>query len=150
MGNRCQDWSRSTGHSPFAPAFSIPPPGFSAAEWLPILEQMTPEYGQRQGSYRNLDWSSIMLYPSGAGGIGDAAPPGHGQEMDANDHRQPVLLRLDGQKMHPNYDLSERDVSGIKKIYDDDSFPQGLPVLPNDSKSKHFARFKKIWKKDKC
>lgn len=124
--------------------------GFSAAEWLPIREQMTLETGRFNRGSDDVDWESIMIYPSGAGGSGEAAPPAAGQALDANDHRQNVLTRRDGSRIKANHDPSSRDVQGIRRLYEDNSFPQGNPVLPNSKESKFFPKFTKMFKKDKC
>ncbi len=124
---------------------------FSASEWLPIPEQLGSwEMGGEGLTDADVDWKSIMIYPSGAGGIGTAAPAAPGQPQDANDHRRPVLLRRDGSRITPNYIPSPRDIEGIRKLYEDKSFPQGLPVLISDKKSGKFDKFWKKLKGDKC
>ncbi|KZL71574.1 hypothetical protein CI238_12142 [Colletotrichum incanum] len=124
--------------------------GFSAAEFLPILEDMQFEVTDHNAGYGGVDWDSLMIYPSGAGGKGSAAPPAAGQDQDANDHRENVLLRKDGQKIKAHFEPSDRDVQGIRKLYEDSSFPEGQPVLPNNPKSKWYSKLTGKFKKDKC
>ncbi|KAK0613260.1 hypothetical protein B0T14DRAFT_437665 [Immersiella caudata] len=125
---------------------------FSAQDWLPLvgggtalkLENADPAHG-----YRDLDWKSLMLYPSRAGGKGKASPPGPGQPLNINDGRAPVLLRRDGQEMNINLFPSPRDILGIRQMYDDPTFPTGQPVLINEPRSSKFQRFRGIFNKKK-
>jgi len=133
--------------------------GFSAADWLPIKAnyrhtQGVPSMG---ASYINVDWKSIMLYPSGAGGYGTARPPNDPDESpDVYDQRQPVLLRNDGVKIHTNAIPSPLDVAGIKALYESGNAKNlegSAFVLPNDQKSPDNDKFKKDFSKtkgDKC
>ncbi|KJZ70861.1 hypothetical protein HIM_09726 [Hirsutella minnesotensis 3608] len=126
--------------------------GFSGAEWLPMLRDNFV-YSDKNGlglSYGDVDWASIMIYPSGAGGEGSAGPASPGQPIDANDHRKPVLLRRDGKKFRGNFDPSEEDIRGLRNMYEDRGFPHGEPLLPSDKRSKHFDKIMGIFKKDKC
>ncbi|EFX05598.1 hypothetical protein CMQ_3667 [Grosmannia clavigera kw1407] len=125
---------------------------FSAVDWLPIngRTRMHPGAGgagQSVPTYANVDWKSIMLYPSGAGAIGEAAPPG-----GDSDKRSNVLLRNDGQKLGINLVPSALDIAGVRQLYESDlgtgSF-SGLPVLPNSKSSKFFGKFKDSFKKKK-
>ncbi|KZL80227.1 hypothetical protein CI238_06531 [Colletotrichum incanum] len=132
--------------------------GFSAADWLPVkanfkYSSSVPNAG---ADYTHVDWDSIMLYPSGAGGRGTARPPTNPSENpDAYDQRTPVLLRNDGVKIHTNAIPSKGDVEGIKALYEN-SMPgeQGKTyVLPNDKKSSRFGSFIKdfsLKKKKNC
>ena len=123
---------------------------FSASEWLPIPEHLANwEMTGERLTDNDVDWNSIMLYPSGAGGTGTAAPPAAGQPLDANDHRQPVLLKRDGSRIKPNYAPSPRDIEGIRWLYDDSSFSEGLPVLISDKSNSKFDKFRNLFKKNK-
>ncbi|WYZ42084.1 hypothetical protein EsH8_V_000979 [Colletotrichum jinshuiense] len=119
---------------------------FSAADWLPIKANYryssgVPNFG---ADYTHVDWDSIMLYPSGAGGVGSARPPTNpSEDPEVYDGRTPVLRRNDGAKIHTNAIPSKRDVEGIKALYEN-----AIPgteaeayVLPNDKKSSRFTDF---------
>jgi hypothetical protein len=127
--------------------------GFSAAEWLPFPRQAISEAESLIDD--GVDWESIMLYPSTAGGIGSAAGPGQGEAMDITDGRATVILgyySLDGtapkalQKFGFNAHPSDRDVEGIQEIYGEDSeWGQGTPVLPLDPNHPLNAQFNDAW-----
>lgn len=120
--------------------------GFSAADWLPVVKNtLAPSTIGNRAGYDKVDWDSIMMYPSGAGGRGDAAPPGG----DTYDLRQPVLLRNDGAKMVPKLQPSLGDIAGIRRIYEDAAAPQGQPVLINDKSSKWYSKLKIDFRKKK-
>jgi hypothetical protein len=92
---------------------------FSAAEYLPITND--PVLASKKG----IDWESIMIYPSGAGGSGSAA--------GGNDQRTPILLKPDGSLIPINLRPSARDVGGLKKLY---AYNQSSPWTPlNDLKN---------------
>jgi hypothetical protein len=120
---------------------------FSANNWLPIsgVYRHDPGVQYLGASYDQVDWDSIMLYPSGAGGIGDANPPASpGADPESYDRRHPVLLRNDGARIRANAVPSKGDVAGIKQLYESESYEknagQGL-VLPNNKKSSRFTDF---------
>ncbi|KAL1895037.1 hypothetical protein Sste5346_005457 [Sporothrix stenoceras] len=120
---------------------------FSAAEWLPITTA-TRSHATRlgQGTYADVDWDSIMLYPSGAGGSGTASGPDTPGGL-VRDNRANVLLRNDGIKLKINLVPSPLDIQGIRMLYetglDGTVFP-GMPVLPNAPQSQFYARFREI------
>ncbi|CAK7197529.1 hypothetical protein SEUCBS139899_000177 [Sporothrix eucalyptigena] len=124
---------------------------FSAAEWLPITS-MTRSHASSpgQGTYDDVDWDSIMLYPSGAGGSGTAAGPDTPGGL-VRDNRANVLLRNDGIKLKINLVPSPLDIQGIRKLYetglDGTVFP-GMPVLPNLPQSQFYARFREITRRN--
>lgn len=129
--------------------------GFSAMEWLPIMEtNIKFELTKPDVGMDDVDWRSIMLYPSGAGGSGNAAPPGQGQDPGINDHRNPVLIRRGStpqeRKIPINLEPSRRDIEGINQMYDDPTFPRGSPVLINNPKHPRFEKFKNMFNKKKC
>ncbi|KAL2125752.1 hypothetical protein VTI74DRAFT_2869 [Chaetomium olivicolor] len=122
---------------------------FSAADWLPIpanyrKPQGIPYFGADEGS---VDWDSVMLYPSGAGGIGSArAPTGPEENPDAYDQRLPVLRKNNGEKIRTNAVPSTNDVAGIRALYESASAREnegGRFVLPNDKKHSLFSDFMK-------
>ena len=125
--------------------------GFSAMEWLPdTSSNLKREVSNIYAEESDVDWQSIMLYPSRSGGKGPAAPANEGEEMDANDGRSSVLKRRDGSNWNGNYHPSERDIRGIREIYEDDMFPGGEPILPVDEEHKHGGKFRAMARKIKC
>jgi hypothetical protein len=119
---------------------------FSAAEWLPVpANYIDGGISPINAGEDDVDWDSIMLYPSGAGGIGSArAPTGPDENPDAYDQRTPVLRRNNGQKIRPNAVPSARDVAGIRKLYESAQAREhegGAFVLPNDKKHSLFPDF---------
>ncbi|KAK1758815.1 hypothetical protein QBC47DRAFT_409646 [Echria macrotheca] len=124
--------------------------GFSAADWLPIVANFkhTPGIPSMGANYQHVDWDSIMLYASGAGGLGSARPPTNpSEDPDVYDMRAPVLRRNDGAKIRPNAVPSAGDVTGIRKLYDESaSYREGNNLgrgfqLINDPKSNRFVDF---------
>ncbi|PLB44991.1 hypothetical protein P170DRAFT_429707 [Aspergillus steynii IBT 23096] len=87
--------------------------GFSAAEYLPIRGNTVSPHKLSAGS-EDVDWDSIMLYPSGAGGK---------QSTETSDNRAPVLLRRtklnkdDDRLIQPVVRPSKKDVDALKKLY---------------------------------
>ncbi|KAK4452187.1 hypothetical protein QBC34DRAFT_41785 [Podospora aff. communis PSN243] len=132
---------------------------FSAADWLPIVSPTQGSHGVPVvgATYEHVDWQSIMLYPSGAGGTGTARPiTNPSDDPDAFDQRTPVLRRNDGQKIYPNAVPSQGDVAGIRRLYEaaDYGSNQGkgfIENLPNEKKNPRFAKFMRdfLKKKDK-
>lgn len=120
---------------------------FSAAEWLPITSA-TRSHATRlgEGTYADVDWDSIMMYPSGAGGTGTASGPDTPGGL-VRDNRANVLLRNDGIKLKINLVPSTLDIKGIRMLYetglDGTVFP-GMPVLPNEPQSQFYTRFREM------
>lgn len=114
---------------------------FSAAEYLPFLG------GQRAPSVAiagddDVDWKSIMLYPSGAGAVGAAAP--------GNDQRAPILLkRSDGSRIPINLDPSDHDVQALKDLYGID-WPRTRPSLISEPGNPKSSTFRNILRKQHC
>ena len=90
--------------------------GFSAADWLPFPPDTTEnEYSD------NVDWESIMLYPSNAGGRGQVTAGNDaranvlvGYRSASDDEDDPVrVVRSFG----GNFDPTDRDVDGIMYMY---------------------------------
>ncbi|KAF9876846.1 hypothetical protein CkaCkLH20_05692 [Colletotrichum karsti] len=120
--------------------------GFSASDWLPIKANYIHPRSVplTRAGYKHVDWESIMLYPSGAGGGGSARPPTNPSENpDVYDQRTPVLLRNDGSKIRTNAIPSKGDVAGIKYLYEGPVVAAGGYILPNDKKHKRFPNFMK-------
>ncbi|KXJ88346.1 hypothetical protein Micbo1qcDRAFT_214179 [Microdochium bolleyi] len=120
--------------------------GFSAHDWLPIKADITYTQGipAVDADYDDVDWDSIMMYPSGAGGIGTARPPSGPSESPSDyDQRRPVLLRNDGGSIHTNAIPSVGDVAGIRNLYEGNfANEKGEPyILPNDGKSAWQPKF---------
>ncbi|KAL8790426.1 MAG: hypothetical protein Q9213_000578 [Squamulea squamosa] len=109
---------------------------FSASQYLPLLGG-----GRGEGVGSSPDMESIMLYPSGAGALGDASP--------GNDQRQAILLNNDGSRVPINLQPSRRDVEGILKLYNTD-WGTTNPVLIDQPSSSKSARFKALFKRKKC
>ncbi|KAF7531584.1 hypothetical protein G7054_g8747 [Neopestalotiopsis clavispora] len=122
--------------------------GFSAADWLPIKANYlyTGSNPSLANDYKHVDWDSIMMYPSGAGGRGPARPPTNpSEDPEEYDQRTPVLLRNDGAKIHTNAIPSKGDIAGIRFLYESTNFAgkQAPAILPNDKRSKWYTNLKK-------
>ena len=76
--------------------------GFSASDWLP-MSRGVPTISDAQ-----FDPYSIMLYPSGAGGIRDAPTP---------DGRRNVLTYPNGSLLRVNLGPSRRDIERLRQLY---------------------------------
>jgi hypothetical protein len=114
---------------------------FSAAEYLPIL-------GGPRGpiiaiaSDDDVDWDSIMLYPSGAGGTGPASPD--------NDQRANVLVRAsDGLVVKRNLRPTTRDVTALKDLYARNP-PLDRQPLPNEPAHPKHGRFLNLIRRNRC
>lgn len=105
---------------------------FSAAEYLPIVEDPV------LASNKDIDWDSIMLYPSGAGALGSAA--------GGVDNRQVILSKPNGERIAPNLRPSPRDVIGLQKLYEYKSSSKWTAL--GDTASKVRGVFKNIRKKE--
>ena len=79
---------------------------FSAANWLPLIPG--PSYLDDGHIY---DPTSLMLYPSGAGGKRPGATP---------DGRQDVLTLADNVRMMPNVVPSGKDIERLRLLYSSD------------------------------
>ncbi|KAL8801881.1 MAG: hypothetical protein Q9182_004170 [Xanthomendoza sp. 2 TL-2023] len=108
---------------------------FSASEYLPLVG------GGRGEGDQEPDMESIMLYPSGAGALGAAAP--------GNDQRTAILLNLDGSRVPINLNPSARDIQGILKLYNT-NWPTTNPTLLNEGSSSKSSKFKNLFKKKHC
>jgi hypothetical protein len=115
--------------------------GFSASEYLPIqgaTRGPTIAIAQDQ----DVDWESIMLYPSGAGGVGQASP--------GNDQRAPVLLKAsDGSKLPINLFPSVKDVQALIRLYEI-KWPARETPLINEPASPRHSKFKNIFRRNRC
>lgn len=85
--------------------------GFSAYDYLPM-----PNVGVSHSaghSTNDVDWDSLMLYPSGAGG----AVSGTGTVTEDNDIRLPILIKPDGSKIGINKKPSQVDIAALHAMY---------------------------------
>lgn len=115
---------------------------FSASEFLPMTGSGTFSEPILAADDSDVDWKSIMLYPSGAGGRGLAGP--------GNDQRLSVYVKAsDGSSISINKQPSIRDVEGLMKIYARDDKNE-KPVLISQGESSKQGLFKKIVKRQKC
>ncbi|KAJ4292101.1 hypothetical protein N0V88_005728 [Collariella sp. IMI 366227] len=78
---------------------------FSAADYLPFSKSTRSEGGNE----KDVDWDSIMIYSSGASGIGEASP--------GNDQRAPIFFKPNGDQIPINLTLNQVDISGMHKLY---------------------------------
>ncbi|KAF4996990.1 hypothetical protein FGRMN_4130 [Fusarium graminum] len=102
--------------------------GFSAAEWVPQANSgRLPD--------REFDPDSIMLYPSGAGGKGDARP--------GSDNRLPILTYSDGTPIPLRKGPSPRDFEKLIELYGRDLSREPVQLL-NDRASTQSGYFKKL------
>ena len=104
---------------------------FSASDYLPFHEfevrPMTTDPSQ-------IDYDSIMIYPSGAGGLGTAQPGGP-------DNRRPILTKADGSPIPINLNPSPRDVAGLVELYGQQQRTDAqLLQHPRSSKRAKFLR----------
>ncbi|KAL8930238.1 MAG: hypothetical protein Q9208_000855 [Pyrenodesmia sp. 3 TL-2023] len=110
-----------------------------ATEYLPIR---FGGQGESIGFGGDVDMESIMIYPSGAGGLGPASRN--------NDGRMPVLLRTDGSTIPRNLNPSTKDVEGILRLYPEAPPPPGkLLNEPSNPKSNKFKNLFHRRKKDR-
>ncbi|KAM5473834.1 hypothetical protein MferCBS49748_000800 [Microsporum ferrugineum] len=106
---------------------------FSASDYLPWVNTQV-----LADSNTNVDWDSIMIYPSGAGGKGSASP--------GNDQRMAVLTKPNGDLIPINLKPSARDIAALKKLY---SYKSSVVLnFLGSSKNKLKQTFDKIRKKD--
>lgn len=81
---------------------------FSARDYLPMPKAMGIATSSGMG-VDDVDWSSIMIYPSGAGAVGDASP--------GNDQRAQILTKPNGDPIAINDSPSQRDIAAMHKLY---------------------------------
>ncbi|KAL2674353.1 hypothetical protein Neosp_012804 [[Neocosmospora] mangrovei] len=89
---------------------------FFAVEWVPID-------GLRMNWDESFDPQSLMLYPSGSGGVG-------GIGDDGTDNRMPVLLYSDDSKIEIKTGPSTADVKRLQDLYGVDA--KGKSTLHNE------------------
>ncbi|KAI4591933.1 hypothetical protein KJ359_012064 [Pestalotiopsis sp. 9143b] len=85
---------------------------FSAYDYLPIPRVGISHSNGHSGD--DVDWYSMMLYPSGAGGRLD----GGGTPTADNDFRAPILLKPDGSRIPINTAPSAMDVAALHAMYE--------------------------------
>lgn len=110
--------------------------GFSAAEFLGIPHATSNLQGMTGLSEDDVDWKSIMLYPSNIASRFEHILPLEHKRTRPN---QPV----EEVRIHANIVPSARDVEGIRHIYE---VPQQISVasLLNDPDSAHFQQFQQL------
>lgn len=107
--------------------------GFSSAEYLPYTD--IDLYKAETDDSSQIDWDSIMLYPSGAGGT----PQGNGERL-------PILTRPDGDEIGLNLLPSPRDVAGLMALYGSDTDYD--ETLHSDTHSGKHTMFSKVRNND--
>lgn len=106
---------------------------FSGLEWMPLRANgMDPD--------KVFDPTSLMLYPSGAGGKGEVIPGEDGKEPE--DNRLPVLTYPDGKRMPIKYGPAGMDIEKLLKLYGTNY--RGTSMLHNDESSKFKGLLKKM------
>lgn len=86
---------------------------FSASDYLPMPNVGTA-HSDGHGE-NDVDWQSLMIYPSGAGGL----ETGTGDVTPTNDHRAPILLKPDGSRIPINLAPSSLDIAALNAMYAD-------------------------------
>jgi len=87
---------------------------FSASDYLP-MPGMGTAHSDGHGA-NEVDWQSIMIYPSGAGGI--ETKPGQPVTPE-DDHRAPILLQPGGARIPINLFPSALDIAALNGLYSD-------------------------------
>lgn len=110
--------------------------GFSAYEYLPLTDD-GDDYlvGTEKKDAASVDWKSIMLYPSGAGGKSDGAGG-----------RMPILKRPNGDPITPNMVPSHGDVAGLTALYGQQKASGDVLLVDKSSKSR--LKFWQVRNKD--
>ncbi|CAJ0542421.1 Ff.00g000690.m01.CDS01 [Fusarium sp. VM40] len=106
---------------------------FSALEWMPL-----PKNGMDRDE--EFDPTSLMLYPSGAGGKGEVIPGEDGKEPE--DKRLAVLTYPDGKRMPIKKGPAGMDIEKLLKLYGTNY--RGTSMLHNDDSSKFKGLLKKM------
>lgn len=98
---------------------------FSAWDYLPIplSEVLVPS-----SSTTEVDWDSLMLYPSGAGASGTAQAGGP-------DNRLQILTQPNGDPIAIHLNPSAGDVAGLQQLYAQEAVTDDGPLL-DDPKNK--------------
>jgi hypothetical protein len=78
--------------------------GFSAQDYLPLTSIDAYKVGTQDGD--NIDWDSIMIYPTGAGA-----------KRDSSGNRLPTLTKPNGDDIEPNLYPSQKDIQGLMALY---------------------------------
>lgn len=104
--------------------------GFSASEYLPLMANDRPN--AETDDISKIDWDSIMLYPTGAGG----------KDL-GNGERLPILTRPNGDEIGLNLVPSPRDVAGLTALYgSDNKYDEVLHSETQSSKNKKFSQLR--------
>lgn len=118
--------------------------GFSGANWLPWLDHVLyySEHVTRPTSTMDLDWLSIMMYPSYMG----ASNPGTVETADNGNIYDAVMLypeHITPRWIPRNMAPSVMDVEGLKTLYNH-RWPIPVPELLGNPTSVHYHTFKQI------
>lgn len=103
---------------------------FSAYDYLPIPlgELLVPD-----SSTTNVDWESLMIYPSGGGGSGDAQAGGP-------DNRLPILHQPNGDPIAIHLNPSAGDVAGLQTLYAQEAVTDDGPLLDDPKNKKNNSK----------
>lgn len=93
---------------------------FSARDYLPMPRKMgiATSAGKDES---DVDWASIMIYPSGAGAVGQASP--------GNDQRAAILTKPNGDRIPINDAPSQRDIAAMHLLYGRSTKSKGKALL---------------------
>ncbi|KAK0612210.1 hypothetical protein B0T14DRAFT_531802 [Immersiella caudata] len=86
---------------------------FSASDYLPMTGVGTPHSNGKGAS--DVDWASIMIYASGAGGV----PMGADEEPGEPDRRARILQQPNGERIPKNLFPSALDILALNTMYAD-------------------------------
>lgn len=107
--------------------------GFSAFDYLPLTRMDSFKAGTTVSD--DIDWDSLMLYPTGAGG-----------KTDGSGKRLPTLTKPNGDNITPNLEPSTRDIQGLMALYGMNS--KYDETLLNESKNSKQSTFLNIRNED--
>ncbi|KAL4906938.1 hypothetical protein BDW74DRAFT_176536 [Aspergillus multicolor] len=110
----CRDW------------FAALAKGFSGTSFLPRLDTIHP-HGM-DTTENDVDWESIMIYPSWLGGSMAGSP----------------LLRANGDPIGSNLVPTSSDVAGIRNMYAFREYSDPEVMLHNDPRSEKFDTFQRL------
>lgn len=103
---------------------------FSAYDYLPIpySELLVPS-----SSTEDVDWDSLMIYPSGGGGSGSASAGGP-------DNRAPILRQANGEPIAIHLNPSAGDVAGLQQLYAQEEVTDDGPLLDDPKNKKNNSK----------
>lgn len=109
---------------------------FTAADYLPMRGVGTAHSAGHGNN--DVDWKSIMIYPSGAGGKEE----GSGKVTPSNDHRAPILMQPGGTRIPINLVPSTLDIAAMNALY------EGIPGTKKSLLNK-MKNFRTVYKESK-